>query len=192
MRRRPSGSTTEEEDENPNPDVVPVKETEDTEESVKKAHLDPKDKRRPGRAATGAKAAWNQTGTQPAMPSEKEMLELRLSKDISRDVTIDIQAPRRRSQMRNPWSCSWLTLGTSITALAFMLCIFQSFTTRQLDPKGADMSWMASAFVRFPDFDTEHTRFATKYSLHLYREMGIDDEDSKVHSQWCVSSLDLR
>ncbi|KAF2456102.1 PGAP1-like protein-domain-containing protein [Lineolata rhizophorae] len=41
------------------------------------------------------------------------------------------------------------------------------------------MSYMRPGFVKFSDFDTEHTRFATKYSLHLYREGGID-EDVKV------------
>jgi glycosylphosphatidylinositol deacylase len=41
------------------------------------------------------------------------------------------------------------------------------------------MSYMASSFVQFPDFDTEHTRFATKYSLHMYRELGVD-EDPRV------------
>lgn len=182
MRRRPSGSTTEEEDETPNPDVVPIKETEDKEERLRNhsANLDPKDKRKAGRTAPGQNPAWKQTTSKKGMPSEQEMEELRLSKDITRDATRDTHTPRRRCQMRNPWSCSWLTVGTLLTALALVLCMFHSFTTRQLDPKGADMSWMASAFVRFPDFDTEHTRFATKYSLHLYREMGIDDEDPKV------------
>lgn len=64
-------------------------------------------------------------------------------------------------------------------AVAFMLTVWRSFTTRQLDPKGGSMSYMASAFVRFPDFDTEHTPFATKYNLYLYREMGLD-EDPRV------------
>lgn len=182
MRRRPSGSTTEEEDETLDLDVVPVNETEDKEERLRKqsANLDPKDRRKAGRAAAGQNPAWMQTMSKKDMPSEQEMEELRLSKDITRDATRDTHTPRRRSQMRNPWSCSWLTVGTLLTALALVLFMFQSFTTRQLDPKGADMSWMASAFVRFPDFDTEHTRFASKYSLHLYREMGIDDEDPKV------------
>lgn len=34
-------------------------------------------------------------------------------------------------------------------------------------------------YFKFADFDTEHTRFATKYSLHLIREEGFD-EDPKV------------
>lgn len=37
------------------------------------------------------------------------------------------------------------------------------------------MSWMSPSFHKFNDFDTEHTRFATKYSLYLYREQGFDD-----------------
>lgn len=34
-------------------------------------------------------------------------------------------------------------------------------------------------YIEFRDFDTEHTRFATKYSLHIIREEGFD-EDPKV------------
>lgn len=36
------------------------------------------------------------------------------------------------------------------------------------------MSYMRPSYTRFAEFDTEHTRFATKYSLYLYREQGID------------------
>ena len=42
------------------------------------------------------------------------------------------------------------------------------------------MSYMRPSYVRFHEFDTEHTRFATKYGLYLYREHGVDDE-SKLH-----------
>ncbi|KAJ3496845.1 hypothetical protein NLG97_g2359 [Lecanicillium saksenae] len=38
------------------------------------------------------------------------------------------------------------------------------------------MSYMRPSYIHFREFDTEHTRFATKYSLHLYREQGFDDE----------------
>ncbi|KAH6688077.1 PGAP1-like protein-domain-containing protein [Plectosphaerella plurivora] len=37
------------------------------------------------------------------------------------------------------------------------------------------MSYMRPSYIHLKEFDTEHTRFATKYSLHLYREQGIDD-----------------
>ncbi|KAF2401642.1 GPI inositol-deacylase-like protein [Trichodelitschia bisporula] len=105
------------------------------------------------------------------------MIELRAAvKDIARDVVVETQAPRRRARWLNPWSCSWLSVATLVTAATLMLAIMQSFTTRQRDPIGTGMSYMASGYVPFPEFDTEHTRFATKYSLHLYREMGIDED----------------
>lgn len=36
--------------------------------------------------------------------------------------------------------------------------------------------------MRFEEFDTEHTRFATKYSLYLYREQGIENENKVKRS----------
>jgi glycosylphosphatidylinositol deacylase len=60
-----------------------------------------------------------------------------------------------------------------------MFMIFYSFTTRQLDSKGCRMSYMRPAFAKLKDFDTEHTRFASKYSVYLYREATVD-EDTKV------------
>ncbi|KAL8762203.1 MAG: hypothetical protein Q9184_001761 [Pyrenodesmia sp. 2 TL-2023] len=86
---------------------------------------------------------------------------------------------RRRLCMRSPWSCSLLTLTAAVSAFLFLLFIFHSFTTRQLDSKGCEMYYTRSMFFNFADFDTEHTRFASKYSLHLYREVGFD-EDAKV------------
>lgn len=44
---------------------------------------------------------------------------------------------------------------------------------------------MRPAFAKFSDFDTEHTRFASKYSLYLYREGGID-EDTMVSESLSV------
>jgi glycosylphosphatidylinositol deacylase len=41
------------------------------------------------------------------------------------------------------------------------------------------MSYMRPSFAKLTDFDTEHTRFASKYSIYLYRE-GLIDEDTKV------------
>ena len=88
---------------------------------------------------------------------------------------------KHRARLRSPWSCSAITLATSAMALLLLLVIVQSFLSRQLDPKGCAMSYMRAAFAKFTDFDTEHTRFATKYSLYLYREGGID-EDTRVGS----------
>ena len=36
------------------------------------------------------------------------------------------------------------------------------------------MSMMAPAYLKLSGFDTEHSRFASKYSLYLYREEGVD------------------
>lgn len=83
---------------------------------------------------------------------------------------------RKNAELRSPWRCSLLTLATSIGAILMLLTVVHSFLNRQQDPKGCAMSYMRPHFDRFPDFDTEHTRFASKYSLYLYREGGIDED----------------
>ncbi|KAK4990079.1 GPI inositol deacylase [Elasticomyces elasticus] len=85
----------------------------------------------------------------------------------------------QRMRSRSPWSCSILTFATTLLSAALLGIIAQSFLSRQIDPKGCAMSYMRAAFAKFSDFDTEHTRFASKYSLYLYREGGID-EDTRV------------
>lgn len=71
---------------------------------------------------------------------------------------------------------SWSMLAVMILATTLLFSVVYSFLGRQLDTKGARMSYMASGFEKFPDFDTEHTALATKYSIYLYREIGIDHE----------------
>ncbi|KAK8172760.1 GPI inositol-deacylase-like protein [Phyllosticta citrichinensis] len=83
------------------------------------------------------------------------------------------------SRWRNPWNMSLLTLATMVLAAVLLFAIVQSFFTRQLDAKGCAMSQMWAAYVKYDDFDTEHTRFASKYSLYMYRE-GLIDEDARV------------
>ena len=87
----------------------------------------------------------------------------------------------RRSQARNPWSCSWVAVGATLTAVVLLLSIIHAFLTRQLDSKGCDMCWSRPIYFKFSDFDTEHTRFASKYHLYLHREVGFD-EDPMVSS----------
>ncbi|SPQ20057.1 cb516840-41ca-456e-a224-aaf7ec81a98f [Thermothielavioides terrestris] len=41
------------------------------------------------------------------------------------------------------------------------------------------MSYMRPSYAKLNEFDTEHTRLASKYSLYLYREQGVD-HDTKV------------
>jgi len=81
--------------------------------------------------------------------------------------------PKRR---RSPWGASALILLVTAFATFFSFSIIQAFLSRQKDPDGCRMSYMSAGFVAYPDFDTEHTRFASKYSLYLYREVGIDDD----------------
>lgn len=81
----------------------------------------------------------------------------------------------RRSRFRSPWSCSWLILTTTVAAFLVMAAIMHSAATRQIDPEGCNMSYTISTYIRLNGFDTEHTRFATKYALHLYKEETVDE-----------------
>jgi GPI inositol-deacylase len=97
------------------------------------------------------------------------------------DKMPDSRLHARRSRFRNPWATSLLTLVTTALAVLSIVLISHSFLTRQLDPKGCRMSYMRPSFAKLKDFDTEHTRFASKYSVYLYREEMVD-EDTKVHA----------
>lgn len=89
------------------------------------------------------------------------------------------QNTRVRPRLRSPWSTSILTLVTTVIAMFSLGSIVHSFSNWQLDTKGCRMSYMRPSFAKLSDFDTEHTRFASKYSVYLYREGGVD-EDTKV------------
>ncbi|KAK0645546.1 PGAP1-like protein-domain-containing protein [Cercophora newfieldiana] len=80
----------------------------------------------------------------------------------------------RRPRLRSPWAITFATLITTVLGIGFLVAVLHSSVTRQLDPKGCRMSYMRPGYARLDDFDTEHTRFASKYSLYLYREQGID------------------
>ncbi|KAH8681412.1 PGAP1-like protein-domain-containing protein [Xylariales sp. PMI_506] len=82
----------------------------------------------------------------------------------------------RRPWSSNPWSGTLLTLLATVVGLGLLFTILNSSATRQLDPKGCRMSYMSPSYVHMSDFDTEHTRFASKYSLYLYREAGVCDD----------------
>ncbi|CAG8980316.1 hypothetical protein HYALB_00013148 [Hymenoscyphus albidus] len=99
--------------------------------------------------------------------------------DISPNKMPDARETSRRPRLRSPWSCSLVTLVTTIFALLTLGSIIHSFSDLQLDSKGCRMSYMRPSFAKLSDFDTEHTRFASKYSVYLYRE-GMVDEDTKV------------
>lgn len=80
----------------------------------------------------------------------------------------------RQSRQRSPWSISILTTITTIVAITFLAMIMRSFTERQAGHSGCGVPMMSPTFIRMLEFDTEHTRFASKYNLFLYREEGVD------------------
>ncbi|PFH55666.1 hypothetical protein XA68_17858 [Ophiocordyceps unilateralis] len=77
------------------------------------------------------------------------------------------------------WAASPLVVFIASLGLALLFVIVRSLLRHGVEPKGCRMSYMRPSYLHFPDFDTEHTRFATKYSLYLYREQGLDDD--KLH-----------
>ena len=82
----------------------------------------------------------------------------------------------RLSRLRSPWRTSLLTLITTLVSALLLMTIVDSFLKRQLDPKGCKMCYMFQGYAKLSDFDTEHTRFASKYSLYLYRELNVDED----------------
>lgn len=95
------------------------------------------------------------------------------------DKVPDSKGVLRRPRSRSPWAIGLLTLITVALGLGFIATILHSSITRCLDAKGCIMSYMRPSYVKLSDFDTEHTRFGSKYSLYLYRELEVD-EDAKV------------
>ncbi|KAJ5145965.1 uncharacterized protein N7515_000529 [Penicillium bovifimosum] len=80
----------------------------------------------------------------------------------------------RQARLRSPWSCSILTAFTTCVAVAVLVSIVTSFTGRQVGGDGCGVPMMSPTFIRMLEFDTEHTRFASKYNLFVYREEGVD------------------
>lgn len=105
-------------------------------------------------------------------------------------ITDRMPETRRPKRLRSPWSISPLTIITTGVALLVLASIVHSFSNRQLDNKGCRMSYMRPSFAKLSDFDTEHTRFASKYSVYLYRE-GMVDEDTKVKRRYSTESTML-
>ena len=112
-------------------------------------------------------------------PAEPAVISVPSKEAIAAEKMPESRQNARRSRLRSPWSCSPLTLVTTALATLFLVTIIHSFVNRQLDTKGCRMSYMRPSFAKLSDFDTEHTRFASKYSVYLYRE-GMVDEDTKV------------
>ena len=80
---------------------------------------------------------------------------------------------KNRPQATRTWHP--LTLITTALALLSLVAIIHSSLKRQVDPQGCVMSMMSPTYIKLSGFDTEHSRFASKYSLYLYREEGVDE-----------------
>jgi GPI inositol-deacylase len=73
-----------------------------------------------------------------------------------------------------PRGCSLISFILACLSITFLGLVAHSFLNLQRDAKGCRMSFMYPSYAKLSDFDTEHTRFATKYSLYLYREQKMD------------------
>jgi hypothetical protein len=73
-----------------------------------------------------------------------------------------------------PRGCALVSFIVVCLSVAFLGLVAHSFLNLQRDPKGCRMSFMYPSYAKLSGFDTEHTRFATKYSLYLYREQKMD------------------
>ena len=187
MRRRPSGSASDEDHDASTPEVLPAAPTghgdkaNERQRGIEKVIQDgahKKDRRKdtnaPVQPPTTGKTQLYTTAPSPRTETDRLAMSP-LARDITPDSMVECHG-RRRSRLRNPWACSLLTLATTLLGFGALFLMVQSFMTRQLDTKGCEMSYMRPAFAKYSDFDTEHTRFASKYSLYLYREGGIDED----------------
>lgn len=101
-----------------------------------------------------------------------------LAKDTTQESMFENPAERVRRGPRNPWRCSRRTIAATLLGLGTLLLMAHSFLYKQLDNKGCEMSYMRPIYHEIDEFDTKHTRFASKYKLYLYREGGIDGDRS--------------
>ena len=99
-----------------------------------------------------------------------------------------------------PRGCALISIILACLSVAFLGLVAHSFLNLQRDPKGCRMSFMYPSYAKLSDFDTEHTRFATKYSLYLYREQKMDLSEEVLLSPfstlivayWCPSFIHSR
>ncbi|KAI9785041.1 MAG: GPI inositol deacylase [Candelina submexicana] len=167
MRRRPSGSAAEDDDDDD--DTSPG-------EAVRAAFTDRPDPGDSPSSRTSARASASierkqsdvshvASGTaSPSTWGSSQFTDGSTEKAGARDMIPLASHPSTGRMTSQP---------TTLTSLLLLGFTIHSFITRQLDPKGCIMSYMDPLYAKFVDFDTEHTRFASKYSLYLYREKGV-------------------
>ncbi len=81
--------------------------------------------------------------------------------------------PLKEGRRRKGRMLATTVLVVAVTILLLGMTV-TSFLYYQKDANGCKMSYMYPSYSRLSAFDSEHTRFASKYSLYLYREHGVD------------------
>lgn len=81
----------------------------------------------------------------------------------------------QKSRAAGPFTWRPLILATTLLAILSLGFIVHSSLNLQVDPQGCVMSMMTPTYLKLSGFDTEHSRFASKYTLYLYREEGVDE-----------------
>lgn len=189
MQRRPSGSSEDQDASTPESLSAPTPPTHGDTRTEKRRGVEKdihdanhKKERRKLYAhelrATGTTQFYTNTSASAASSPQSEKEDFIMhppARDITPDSMVECNS-RRRSRLRNPWACSLYTWVLTLVGFGVLALMAQSFLTKQLDTKGCEMCYMRPGFFHFDDFDTEHTRFASKYSLYLYREGGIDED----------------
>ncbi|RAH71835.1 GPI inositol-deacylase [Aspergillus aculeatinus CBS 121060] len=187
MHRRSSGSPAEDDAED---SVITVSRTQ-TEPSHAPHVLDPPEKSRSQAARTGTSfdlrrdttgtsntrsrnsSLWRTPSSSHESRSSSVMTPL-ASQRLPMEASPEGQHRFRPSHLRSPWPISVLAALTTLVASIFLFFICRSFTVRQVGGDGCGIPVMSPTFIRMVGFDTEHTRFASKYNLFLYREEGVD------------------
>ena len=193
MRRRSSGSTEEDESEQdiglpsksiPAEDVGKNRITSSAEPLIPTRHSETLDRRKADKTLAYPQSAQDEAITARRLSFGDTTQGKSKIERPAVPVTTDTMSEHlmfRRSRARSPWSTSSLTIGVTVLSIMLLYVIVSSFINLQRDPKGCKNCWMSPAYAKLSGFDTEHTRFASKYSLYLYREGGVD-EDTMVQS----------
>ena len=186
MRRRSSGSTEDDDPDEAAFPPSPFEEDDGRKRSFTSAKFDVTrnsvtlDRRKVEKTLPPSQLTQQSWTAEPDVHDESEkqkLVPVATPKQPPLDKMKELRVPPLRR--RSPWRYSLLILITTALAGGLVFMIVHSLLTRQLDTKGCAMSYMDPAYARLTDFDTEHTRFASKYSLYLYREVGVD-EDTRV------------
>jgi glycosylphosphatidylinositol deacylase len=71
-------------------------------------------------------------------------------------------------------------LALTASFLMYYFSWLANYSPLVVSPQGCDMSWMSPHYILHTDFNKSWTPLATRYTLWLYRERGIDDINHHV------------